>query len=83
MLDTLATDEINIADKVADEQSKRLLIRFVEQLPMQDRLVISLYYFEELTFKEIANVLKLSESRIFQKHAVILGRIREQLGELV
>ena len=68
---------------MADEQLKQLLVRFVENLPQQDRLVISLYYYEELTFKEIANVLRLSESRVFQKHQAILERIRADVEELV
>jgi RNA polymerase sigma factor for flagellar operon FliA len=60
-----------------------MLTRLIENLPHQDRLVISLYYYEEMTFKEIASVLRLSESRVFQKHAAILERIREQVGSLV
>ncbi len=76
-------DETSVADKVANEQMKRILTRLVENLPHQDRLVISLYYYEELTFKEIAGVLKLSESRVFQKHQVILERIRNQVSALV
>ena len=61
---------------------KDMLVHIVENLPQQDRLVIALYYYEELTFKEIASVLRLSESRVFQKHAAILERLREQVDEL-
>jgi RNA polymerase sigma factor for flagellar operon FliA len=84
ILDNLADgDQIDVGEKVADDQVKRMLTRIVENLPHQDRLVISLYYYEELTFKEIAGVLKLSESRVFQKHQAILSRIREQVSSLV
>lgn len=84
MLDNIA-DENNPdpAERLADEELKEMLIKIVENLPPQDRLVISLYYYEELTFKEIANILHLSESRVFQRHAAILERLRETLGELV
>lgn len=84
ILDNIADEgERNVADSVADEQVKKMLTRLIENLPHQDRLVISLYYYEEMTFKEIASVLRLSESRVFQKHAAILERIREQVGSLV
>jgi RNA polymerase sigma factor for flagellar operon FliA len=83
MLENLPDESVDIAARVADDEIRTLLLRTVENLPQQDRLIISLYYYEELTFKEIANILKLSESRVFQKHAAILERIRDQAGELV
>jgi RNA polymerase sigma factor for flagellar operon FliA len=84
ILDNIADEnETNVADKVADDQVKLMLTRIVESLPHQDRLVIALYYYEELTFKEIAGVLRLSESRVFQKHQAILERIRDQVSDLV
>ncbi len=78
-----AEDEIDPSERVGDEQLKEMMVKIVENLPQQDRLVITLYYYEELTFKEIAGVLRLSESRVFQKHAAILERLREQAVELV
>ncbi len=83
ILDLVVTEDLDVADKVAEDQLKSLLISFVDNLPQQDRVVIALYYYEELTFKEIASVLRLSESRVFQKHQAILERIREQVGAFV
>lgn len=80
-LQNLTNDDMDISETIADNEVKCLVARMVENLPPQDRLVISLYYYEELTFKEIASVLKLSESRVFQKHAAILERIREQASQ--
>jgi RNA polymerase sigma factor for flagellar operon FliA len=78
-----AEGDIDPCEQLGDEQLKEMLVHIVEHLPDQDRLVISLYYYEELTFKEIASVLRLSESRVFQKHAAIVERLREQVSELV
>lgn len=78
-----ADDERDPAERISNEQLKEMLSSIVENLPQQDRLVVSLYYYEELTFKEIANVLRLSESRIFQKHAAILERLRDQVSALL
>ena len=48
-------------------------------LSRAERLIIILYYFEEMTMKEIGETLDLSESRVSQMHSAILGRLRHQL----
>ena len=48
-------------------------------LSRAERLIIILYYFEEMTMKEIGETLDLSESRVSQMHSAILGRLRSQL----
>jgi RNA polymerase sigma factor FliA len=48
------------------EEQKRALASAVDQLPERERLVVSLYYYEDLTLKEIAEVLGVSEARVSQ-----------------
>ncbi|MCP4591336.1 MAG: sigma-70 family RNA polymerase sigma factor [bacterium] len=50
-------------------------------LAREERLVLVLYYFEELTMAEIGSVLNLSESRVSQIHKDILGRLRHRFGK--
>lgn len=52
----------------------------IEALPERERLVITLYYYEELTLKEIGEILGLSEGRICQIHAQAVERLRRALG---
>jgi RNA polymerase sigma factor for flagellar operon FliA len=49
-------------------------------LNRNERLIIILYYYEELTMKEIGTTLGLSESRVSQMHSGIVARLKEQLG---
>lgn len=56
-----------------------LLGRIIDALPSAERTVLSLYYYEELTMKEIAAVLEVSESRVSQIHSAALKRIRARL----
>ena len=51
----------------------------IEQLPKKEKLVISLYYLEELTMKEIAKVLDITESRVSQLHSSAIIHLREML----
>jgi len=53
----------------------------IEQLPKREKMVLILYYYEELTFKEIARLMKLSEARVSQIHDEIMGHLRNQLQE--
>jgi RNA polymerase sigma factor for flagellar operon FliA len=54
----------------------RLLARALERMPQTERTVLSLYYHEELTLREIARVLEVHESRVSQLKAQALGRLR-------
>lgn len=57
------------------------LTDLIETLPERERLVMSLYYDEEMNLKEIGAVLGVSESRVCQIHGQILSRIRSNLTE--
>ena len=54
----------------------------IDQLPEKERLVISLYYVEELTMKEIGSILGVNESRVSQIHSKAVGRLRASLVHL-
>jgi RNA polymerase sigma factor for flagellar operon FliA len=57
-------------------ETERLLVLAVKKLPERERLVLSLYYYEELTMKEISRVMEISESRVCQLHAQAILRLR-------
>jgi RNA polymerase sigma factor FliA len=59
---------------------KDILGDAVNKLPEKEKTVISLYYFEELTLKEISAILKVSESRISQLHTKAVMRMRGKLA---
>ncbi|MCB2198233.1 FliA/WhiG family RNA polymerase sigma factor [bacterium] len=65
--------------------AKRIARRMIEQLSQQERLVIALYYYEELTLREIGEVLSISESRVSQIHSRIIltlkGKLRLLFGD--
>ena len=82
VLDSLPDDEQNNPfEIVSSEQTRNLLIRGLEKLPERERLVVTLYYYEGLTFREIGKILRLSESRVFQIHAAGIQELRSVLIE--
>jgi RNA polymerase sigma factor for flagellar operon FliA len=66
------------------EQKEQLeyLTKAIELLNEKDRTVLSLYYFEELTLKEIGKVLSVSESRVCQLHSRALVHLRKSMQKL-
>jgi RNA polymerase sigma factor for flagellar operon FliA len=66
---------------VERQELKRLLAEAIDSLTEKEQKVIALYYFEELTLKEISNILEVSESRVSQLHTKSLRKMREKLGD--
>ena len=66
--DTQEAVDSNPADSIEFLEMKDMLAKAIDRLPEKERTVISLYYYEELTLKEISLILHLSEARISQLH---------------
>jgi RNA polymerase, sigma 28 subunit, SigD/FliA/WhiG len=68
-------------DKIVErEELKEILIKALDTLTEKEKKVITLYYFEELTLKEISKILDVSESRISQLHTKALQKMKKILG---
>jgi len=67
-------------DKVQNEAFKRSLSDAISSLPEREKLVMTLYYDEELNLREIGAVIGVSESRVSQIHSQALIRLQARLG---
>jgi RNA polymerase sigma factor for flagellar operon FliA len=67
-------------DPVSELQDNDLRAQVMSGLNEIEKLILVLYYYEEMTMKEIGATLDLSESRVSQMHSSILGRLRSQLS---
>ena len=80
LMDTLRSPEpVNALGQLEREEMRDLLADSLGQLSEQERLVVALYYYEELTLKEIGQVLELSESRVSQLHTKAVMSLRVKL----
>lgn len=83
ILETLeAPDNMNPDVLVEKEEIKEYIIDAIKKLPDKEKKVIVLYYYEDLTLKEIGQVLEVTESRISQLHTKAIMRLRGRLGRI-
>lgn len=78
---TLADERETAAERLEAEGEKEQLIEALKELPERERQMLSLYYYEGLTLKEIGQVLGVSESRVSQIHGKGLSMLRAILKE--
>jgi RNA polymerase sigma factor for flagellar operon FliA len=74
-----AKDDQNPVESMKLEEMRDIVADCIELLPEKEKLVVSLYYYDELTMKEIGSVLKLTESRVSQIHTKAVMRLRGKL----
>lgn len=85
-------DDINLVDNIPDPTAndplkimidasqKDTLVAIIDKLPEKERFILSLYYWEELTMKEIAAIMRLSEGRVSQLHSQAIVRLKTKLS---
>jgi len=67
-------------EQTEKQERKEMLAEAINGLNEKEKLVVTLYYFEELTLKEISNIMEVSESRVSQIHTKAIGRLQGKLG---
>jgi len=68
-------------ERVRDQRFRTALIGAIDLLPERERMLMGLYYEQELNFREIAAVLGVTESRVCQLHSQAVARIRARLKD--
>ncbi len=81
---TVESEDFAQPEKQMEQKTmKEVLVQSLESLTEKEKKVILLYYYEELTLKEISEVLEVSESRISQLHTKAIQKLRLKLGNQV
>ncbi|MCO5099817.1 MAG: RNA polymerase sigma factor FliA [Burkholderiaceae bacterium] len=76
---SLASDDDGPFETLGDARFRRALVAAIEELPERERLVMGMYYEQEMNLKEIGAVLGVTESRISQLHSQAVARLRAQM----
>lgn len=71
---------VDTLEEIEDVESRAVLLDLINGLSEQERLVVALYYYEEMTLKEIGQALQISESRVSQIHTKAVLRLKGRLS---
>jgi len=69
--------------EIEESDARKSALKLIDELNDQERSVVALYYYEELTFREIGELLGVSESRVCQIHTRIMAALRVKLRKLL
>jgi RNA polymerase sigma factor for flagellar operon FliA len=69
----------SMEERIESKEMVKILGELIESLPEKERLVVTLYYYEEMTLKEIAQVMGVSESRASQIHSKAVMKLRTKM----
>ena len=68
-------------DMVSQQEMKQMLAETLEKLTEKEKQVVLMYYYEDMTLKEISKVLDVSESRVSQLHTKAIVKMRKHMGD--
>lgn len=80
-LDRFVKDESNPMQSLLESDFKEAVVDAIERLPEREKVLMGLYYEQELNLKEIGAIMNVSESRVCQLHSQAVGRLRATLKE--
>ncbi len=70
-------------DVIEKKELKEMIVQALQSLTEKERSVVVLYYYEDMTLKEISQVLEVSESRVSQLHTRSMQKLKEKLGKYI
>ncbi len=83
LLDTLSDASAPDPEKIVEQNELRdRIAEALDRLPEREKLVIALYYYENLTLREIGEVLRVTESRVSQLHTKAVLGLRSHLSSV-
>ncbi|MDR2883979.1 MAG: FliA/WhiG family RNA polymerase sigma factor [Deferribacteraceae bacterium] len=83
LIEFIQSNRLSPEEEVMQNSVTEILAEEIDKLKEKERLVISLYYYEELTMKEIGEVLDLTESRVSQLHASAVQKMKRKLKDVL
>lgn len=79
LAEVIPAEQLTQSDEVEKNEMKEILLKVLKELNERDRLIISLYYYENLNYQEIANLMNITISRVSQIHSRILKTLKSKL----
>ncbi len=82
LLENIPDDSKTPLENIVSQEKIEVITDFLKSLPERSRLIITLYYYENLTLKEIGKLLNISESRVCQIHSEVIAQLKSKFQSL-
>lgn len=79
LAEVIPSEQLTQSEEVEKNEMKEILLKALKELNERDRLIISLYYYENLNYQEIAKLMNITISRVSQIHSRILKNLKSKL----
>ena len=79
-LDCLSDENLNPLSILKMEEVKDEVAEYINELSERERMVVSLYYYNDLSMKEVSEVMEITESRVSQLHSRAIMRLRGNIN---
>lgn len=83
VLDFIPADEETPLEKIEKSDLKGIILKELEKLSERHKLVLMLYYFEDMSYQEIADILNVSVSRISQMHTEVINKLKKKIKKIL
>lgn len=83
ILEFIPSEDESPIEIVEKENLREIILREIEKLPEREKLIIMLYYYENLNYQEIADILNLTVSRISQIHSDVMKKLKKRLKKVL
>lgn len=80
LIDCLSDENLNPLSILKMEEVKDEVAEYINELPERERMVVSLYYYNDLSMKEVSEVMEITESRVSQLHSRAIMRLRGNIN---
>jgi len=80
LIDCLTDESLNPLSILKLEEAKDEIAEYINELPEREKIVVSLYYYNDLTMNEISEVMEITESRVSQLHSRAIMRLRGKIN---
>ncbi len=83
VVEVISNEEETPAEVIEKEDLKKMILEEINSLPEKQRLILTLYYYEDMNYQEIADVLEISVSRVSQIHTELMKKLKKKLLRLI
>jgi len=82
LIEEVPDEDNDFFEEIDKRERSKIIFNYLNKLKEKHRIILTLYYFENLTFKEIGKILDISESRVSQIHSQLINDMKKKLSEL-